>query len=87
MYCKKKYTPVYVAHPFLCATATALCVIGTVGVAMAVKKKAKKIAAVAETVGCACVQNVKEAAESMMDSGMDMMTKMLPKKDCCSSTQ
>ncbi len=81
MYCKKKYTPVYVAHPFLTAAGAALCVVGAAGVVMAFKKKAKKLAAVAETVGCACVQNVKEAAETMMDSGMDMMARMLPKKE------
>ncbi len=83
MYYKKKCAPCYVEHPVICATAAVFCVIGAVGVVMAVKKKAGRLARTAKSVGCACVQNVKEATEAVMDEGMNMMAHMMHKDASC----
>ena len=87
MYCKKKCAPLYVEHPVICATAAAFCVIGAVGVIMAVKKKAGRLAMTAKQMGCACVQNVKSATETVMDEGISMMERMMPNSTPCEGQQ
>ena len=81
MYYKKKCAPCYVEHPVICATAAVFCVIGAVGVVMAFKKKAKKLACTAKSLGCACVENVKNATETVMDEGLNMMERMMPRTE------
>ncbi len=83
MFGRKKCHSCLVEHPILTAMTVGLAVIGAAGVVMAAKKKAGRVMAAAKQAGCACVQNVKEAAENAMESGIDKMQGLMNKLPSC----
>lgn len=76
----KKCTPVVIAHPVICGMVAGFAVIGVWGVVMAIKNNGEKLKKAAEDVGCACVEGVKQTAESAMESGIQMVNNMMPEK-------
>lgn len=76
----KKCMPLLIAHPVICGMVAGFAVIGVFGVVMAMKSKADKLKKAAEDIGCACVEGVKEAAEGVMESGINMVNNMMPEK-------
>lgn len=77
---KKKCAPLFIAHPVLCGMVVGFAVIGAFGVVTAMKSKADKLKKAAEDVGCACVEGVKQTAEDVMESGIQMVNNMMPCK-------
>lgn len=76
----KKCGSMILSHPVICGMVAGFAVIGVFGVVMAMKTKADKLKKAAEDVGCACVEGVKEAAENVMESGINMVNNMMPEK-------
>ena len=76
----KKCTPVFIAHPVFCGMVAGFAVIGVFGVVMAMKTKAEKLKKAAEDIGCACVEGVKQTAEGVVESGIQMVNNMMPEK-------
>ncbi|MBR7146776.1 MAG: hypothetical protein IKD11_03535 [Oscillospiraceae bacterium] len=74
----KKCSSLILCHPVICGMVAGFAVIGVWGVVMAVKNKGDKLKKAAEDVGCACVEGVKNAAEGMMESGINMVNNMMP---------
>lgn len=84
MFQKKKCHSCLVEHPILTAMTVGFAIIGVSGVVMAAKKKAGRVMQAAKQAGCACVQNVKTAAENAMESGIDKMQGLINKMPSCS---
>ena len=76
----KKCGSLILTHPVICGMVAGFAVIGIWGVVTAVKSNGQKLKKAAEDVGCACVEGVKEAATGAMESGIQMMSNMMPDK-------
>lgn len=66
-------------HPVLCGMLVGFAAIGVCGVAMAVKKKGKKLGRAAGQAGSACVESVKEMAASAMEDGLQKVDGLMQK--------
>ena len=85
MFRKNKCHSCLVEHPILTVMTVGFAIIGVSGVVMAAKKKAGRVMEAAKQAGCACVENVKTAAENAMESGIDKMQEIAKKVSPSSS--
>ncbi len=66
-------------HPVLCGMLVGFAAIGVCGVAMAVKKKGKKLGRAAGQAGSACVESVREMAANAMEDGIQKVDGLVQK--------